>query len=370
MKLGIMTFPNSNSYGAVLQMYALYRTVQKLGAQPEIINYHNSYMKEQRHTAAMQGKSKLKIKLRLCAKNIIHAKQKLRFAEFERQMRLYPNKPIGCKEKLDALKDHYDGVICGSDQVWNPDITGGDSSYFLDFCGAHTKRIAYAPSFGISEFSRQYRQQLKPLLQQFHALSVREKNGKELIEQLTGKDVPVVLDPTFFLEQQQWEQLEQTHRAASGDYILYYKVRRSESLLKFCLEKAEEKNMKVVYVGGNALKQAKNRNPRLCYAYDLSPGQFLYLLHGARYVVTNSFHGTAFSIHYKKEFFLELSSLTNSRLQQIVETTGLQNRVIGPECTDSPIDYNEVYRRLEPERARSVAYLKEAVANETDSDCK
>jgi len=361
MKLGILTFPDSTSYGAVLQMYALYRATQQLGAQPEIIHYHNSYMKDQRHTVAMQGKGKLKLKLRLYAKNMMHIKQKRRFVAFEKQLSLYPRKPISRREELCTLKDRYDGVICGSDQVWNPDITGCDSSYFLDFCGAHTKRIAYAPSFGISEFTPEFKQRIEPLLQQFHTLSVREMPGKTLVEELTGKTVPLVLDPTFLLQQQDWQQLEQPHSAGSGDYILYYKVRRSESLLKFCLRKAAEKNMKVVYVGGNAIKQAKNRDPLLCYAYDLSPGQFLYLIHHAKYVVTNSFHGTAFSIHYKKDFFLELSSLTNSRLQQIVETTGLQGRVIGDGCMDRPIDYDEVYRRLEPERVRSAAYLKEAL---------
>ena len=84
MKLGILTFPDSTSYGAVLQMYALYRAAQQLGVEPEIIHYHNSYMKAQRHTAAMQGKGALKIKLRLYAKNLMHAKQKRRFSAFEK----------------------------------------------------------------------------------------------------------------------------------------------------------------------------------------------------------------------------------------------------------------------------------------------
>ncbi len=359
MKLGILTFPDSTSYGAVLQMYALYRAVEKLGAQPEIIHYHNSYMKARHHTTAMQGAGSVKKKLRLCAKNVMHARQKLQFNRFKRQLQLYPERPISKPEALLDLKDRYDGVICGSDQVWNPDITGSDMGYFLDFCGEHTKRIAYAPSFGIEDFSETFKDSIRQQLLKFHALSVREKPGKDLVEELTGKEASLVLDPTFLLQQQDWEQLEQPHPAGSGDYILYYRVRRSDSLMKFCLEKAQEKGLKVVCVGGNPFKQLKNKQLR--YAYDLSPGQFLYLIHHARYVVTNSFHGTAFSIHYKKDFFLELSSLTNSRLQQIVEITGLQDRVIGPGCTDKPVDYDRVYRRLEPKKALSAAYLKEAV---------
>ena len=274
-------------------------------------------------------------------------------------MQLYPKRPVSRKEDLLALKDRYDGVICGSDQVWNPDITGSDRSFFLDFCGENTRRIAYAPSFGISRFPEDFREMIRPLLEEFTDLSAREMPGKKLVEELTGREVPLVLDPTFLLQQQQWEQLEQPHRAGDGDYILYYTVRRTDSLMKFCLEKAREKNLKVVYVGGNPLKQLKNK--KLQYAYDLSPGQFLYLLHHAKYVVTNSFHGTAFSLHYKKDFFLELSSLTNSRLQQIVETAGLQDRVIGGDCSDGPVDYDRVYSRLQQSKALSAAYLKEAI---------
>lgn len=361
MKLGIMTFPNSDSYGATLQMYALYHTVQKLGVQPEIIHYHNSYMKALHHTAAMQGTGRAKRTLRLMAKKLMHCKQERRFRRFERQMALYPKRLISRHEDLLRLKDRYDGVICGSDQVWNPDITGGDMSYFLDFCGAHTKRIAYAPSFGIEEFSPAFKAGIRPHLQQFHALSVRETPGRKLVEELTEKTVPVVLDPTFLLPQQDWEQLEQPHAAGNGDYILYYRVRRSDSLTNFCLEKAREQGLKVVFIGGNPIKQLKNK--QMEYAYDLSPGQLLYLIHHARYVVTNSFHGMAFSIHYKRDFFLELPSVANSRLQQLVEATGLQDRVIGPDCAavDSPVDYDRVYQRIEPERERSLNYLKEAI---------
>lgn len=366
MKLGILTFPNSTSYGAVLQMYALYHSAMQLGVQPEIIHYHNSYMKAQCHTTAMQGVGTVRKTVRLWAKNMMHLKQKQQFQRFERQMEMYPRRPVNRREELLLLRDRYDAVICGSDQVWNPDITGADMNYFLDFCGEKTKRIAYAPSFGITQFPKAFRDSIGQHLLKFHALSVREKPGQMLVEELTGRETPLVLDPTFLLQQQDWEALEQPHAAGSGDYILYYRVRRSDSMLKFCMEKAAKENLKVVYIGGNPFRQLKNKS--LQYAYDLSPGQFLYLIHHAKYVVTNSFHGTAFSIHYKKDFFLELSSLTNSRLQQIVETAGLEDRIIGPDCADTPVDYDRVYRRLEPEKARSAAYLKEAVTHEADSD--
>lgn len=364
MKIGIMTFPNSTSYGAVLQMYGLYRGVEQLGAEAEIINYHNSFMKAERHTAAVQRSGAL----RLWARHVMHARQFRGFRKFEKTMKLYPCKPIVDPAALRALDQRYDGVICGSDQVWNPNITDSDLSFFLDFCGDNTKRIAYAPSFGIREFSEDFRGRIKGDLNKFHSLCAREQEGKLLLEQLTGRQVPLVLDPTFLLTEQDWTALEQKHPAAQGEYILYYTVFSSESLLRFCLELAEKENKKIVFIGGNPIKQLCNKNKRIRYACDVTPGQWLYLMHRASCVVTNSFHGTAFSIHYKKNFFLELSSNTNSRLEQIIRTTGLENRVVGPDCADgsAPVDYSQVQELLAPAKAVSVEYLKGAICRKTE----
>lgn len=359
MKIGIMTFPNTNSYGAEMQMYALYRAVENLGAQPEIINYCNSYMKAQSHTRAFQS-SGMKKKLRLLLKSVLHLRQTQVFRRFEKRMRLHPENPISTAEELSELAERYDGVICGSDQVWNPDITGMDMGYFLDFCGGETRRIAYAPSFGITEFSGDFQKKIKPLLNRFNWLSAREKEGQQLLERLTGRDVSLVLDPTFLLSEQQWTALEQEHPEARGDYILYYTVLGSESLLRFCLQLAEKENKQVVFVGGNPVKRLLEKNKRIRYACDVSPEQWLYLIHHASCVVTNSFHGTAFAIHYKKEFFLEFSSYTNSRLEQIIRLTGLEDRVVGGK-EPAPIDYQKVYDRLADARQRSSDYLKEAV---------
>lgn len=362
MKIGIMTFPNSTSFGASLQMYALYRAVERLDVQAEIINYHNAYMKAERHTSAMQGNKKLK-KIRLWAKHMLHFGQIQKFRRFERSMPCYPKRPICQKQKLRQLSDRYDGVICGSDQVWNPNITDTDMSFFLDFCGENTKRISYAPSFGITEFTEEFQNSIQKELHTFHALSVRETEGQQLLHRLMQKQVPVVLDPTFLLDKGDWTALEKPHAAAKEGYILYYTVRSSKSLLRFCLDLADKTHKKVVIVGGNFLRQLGNRDKRICYARDIGPEQWLYLMHHAQYVVTNSFHGTAFAIHYQKDFFLEYSSTTNSRLQQIIGAAKLENRVVGPNVAswDEKIDYTWVESSLEHIKTQSVSYLKEAI---------
>jgi hypothetical protein len=328
MKVGILTFPNSISYGATLQMFALYHTVNKLGHEAEIINYHNAYMKDEKHVNN-SNLSPFKRKLKKAVKKGLHLRIYKEFVNFEKgKMKLYPTKPFTEKARLAEVGKRYNAVICGSDQVWNPDITGGDLSYFLDFCDANTKRVAYAPSFGHSEFSDDFQNAICGDLKKFHALSAREAPGQTLVSKLTGKDVPLVCDPTFLLSADDWTSLEKAHPAAKGEYILYYTVRSSESLWKQCKAFAKEKGLKIVVVGGNLLKQWKEKDGQIQYAVDIGPEQWLYLLHHARYVVTNSFHGTAFSINYHKDFYVEFSSLTNSRLEQITQALGLTDQIV------------------------------------------
>ena len=363
MKVGIMTFPNSTSFGAVLQMYALHRAVEQLGAESEIINYHNVYMKAERHTSAIQSAKGLNKKLRLWGKRVIHARQFYGFRQFEKKLSMYPEHPILEMRELQAVGKRYECVICGSDQVWNPYITDCDLSFFLDFCGKETKRIAYAPSFGISEFAEDFQNRIRGEIEKFGALSAREQEGQQLLQQLTGKQIPLVLDPTFLLEKEEWVALEKPHPLAVGEYILYFTVSRSPELFRFCKELARKDNKKVIIVGGNFVKQLRNKDKTVEYAWDLAPGEWLYLMHHACCIVTNSFHGTAFSIHYQMDFYVEFSSNTNSRLEQIVRTAGLESRVVRSGCAqwNEHIDYSQVTQKLVPALELSKAYLKDSI---------
>ena len=120
--------------------------------------------------------------------------------------------------------------------------------------------------------------------------------------------------------------------------------------------------MKIVVVGGNLLTQWKVRNEDVTYAVDISPEEWLYLLHHARYVFTNSFHGTAFSINYRKDFYVELSSATNSRLTQITQMLGLSERIVGQApLSGSAVDYSFAEQVLPEICKASMDYLSDAL---------
>ena len=356
MNVGILTFPNSISYGAVLQMYALYHAVETLGHVPEVINYQNTYMKEQKHTRRGSWAHQ-------AAGRLLHHRMYRNFGRFEKnRMVRYPGMAISEPQKLSGLTDRYDAVICGSDQVWNPDITGGDLSYFLHFCDEHTRRVAYAPSFGLSEFSDGFSNAIRGDLEKFHALSVREAPGQVLMEQLLGMNVPLVCDPTLLMDADDWAKLEKAHPAADGEYVFFYTIRSSAALWNQCRAFAKEKGLKIVAVGGNPLKQWRQKDEQVRYAVDISPEEWLYLIHHARYVFTNSFHGTAFSINYRKDFYVEFSSLTNSRLEQITRTLGLRSRIVGNEVPDgASADYSVAEQVLPEMKKTSMNYLSDAL---------
>ena len=358
MKVGLLTFPNSVSYGCVLQMYALYCTVQAMGHEAEVINYQNRYMKQERH----MGGNTFKGRLRRCVRGIVHRPMYCAFRKFENKIiRAFPERVFEDSQRLSEIGNRYDAVICGSDQVWNPDITNADMSYFLDFCGEKTRRIAYAPSFGVVEFTEELCCKMQRELRQFYALSVRETPGKKLVESLTERNVQVVMDPTFFLSTEQWIELEEKHPAAHGEYILYFTVRSSKTLLDEAIELSKKTGMKLVIIGGNPIRKIKKKD-NVEYAVDIGPGQWLYLMHNARYILTNSFHGTAFAINFRKDFYVEYSAKTNSRLIHILEVLGLTDRVVGTEAIHpTSVNYTIAERELLQLQKEAWTYLQQAL---------
>ena len=364
MKVGILTFPNSTSYGATLQMYALYKKVNDLGHEAEIINYFNAYMKAERHVRQEKGKRTLRKALKHSARKLLHFRLEKAFRRFEKKnMELYPKRAVVDKDRLPEIGKKYGAVICGSDQVWNPNITDNDLSFFLDFCSEGTRRISYAPSFGISEFSKEFSDMIRPEIAAFDSLSVREEAGREYIKREFGREAEMVCDPTMLLDAEEWSTVERKYPVGTDGYILFYTIRKSEKLMNYCRKLSEKTGLKIIVVGGNLLQNIKSE--KIKYAVDISPEQWLYLVHNATYVVTNSFHGTAFSVIYRKNFYVELSSATNSRLSHITNILGLQSRIVNCESVPEITDCNYLVAEAELKKLRieSLNFLKKALGD-------
>lgn len=353
MKVGILTFPNSPSFGAALQMRGLYRALQSLGCEVEVINYRNKYMSEKRH---IRKDNPIK-NLAIC---ILDYSGKKSFRDFEKQLRLFPKKIINETHDLRQIADRYDFLICGSDQVWNPNITGEDLNYFFSFCKDDSKKISYAASFGVNELNENFSQAVTSELKKFKSISVREERGAQIVYELLNTNCTIVLDPTMLIEQDEWHSCEKKIRGLPSNYIAKFIFNYDKNVEREIDELAKKTGLPVVTVGGTAISKLKKG----FYTGAIGPSEWLYVLDHADYVVTDSFHGAAFSIIFHKNLLVSMASSTNSRLRTLLHTFELDNRTIGAVLPEDKIDYNIVQKIMIKKREESLGFLRNAIYGE------
>lgn len=365
-KIGLVTFFTPMNHGARLQAFALQKTIESIGSHCEIIN----------HVPISQRRTSLKAR-RLSVHRIFNATvellnqkqlhvEKERFQTFEKYYRL--------TESLDdilsnqRILDSFDAFVCGSDQIWSRVY---EDFYFLDFVRSPRKRIAYAPSFGVSSIRDDERDAYRERLEQFDYLSAREIEGAAIIKELTGKEVPVVLDPTLLLHFSEWRKYKKEPIQPLPDkYILLYAVQNTMPCLKVAKQIQARLKLPIISID---LSKRLAFNPTISSRYDFGPQEWLFAFDHATYVVTSSFHGTAFAINCNKPFLTvcqEISSRkpnTNSRMTTLARLLGLENRLlysseqINGESFDC--DLSTTFNRLQKERERSLNYLRTALSS-------
>ena len=371
MRVGLITFHYAHHYGAQLQAYALRTAVEKLGHECEIIDYvrpdtieGSSLFKKGASVSAML--SNMHTMLHFPSFKRRHQ----RFSSFMREhMKLSP-KHYGSIGELMSDPPVYDCYLCGSDQIWNPFIfkpQGLDPAFFMTFAGSK-KKVAYAPSFGISKIPDEYAESLKEYLDSFSALSARETSGSEIIRSITGREAQVVLDPTMLLEESDWLEVcpENTRERP---YILCYFVSDPLPYSGAIKEISERLKLPMLTLCGSR-KPIPGSKARI---FDAGPEEFLSLIRNAGFVCTNSFHGMVFSIIFRKEFYCFESGRkapghsVNSRLHSLLGKLELEDRLISDvrhnvaEGLMQKIDYGKVREKLTNERKRSLDFLRRAL---------
>lgn len=355
MKVGILTFPGSPSWGASLQMFATYNALLQKGVEVEIINYISknvSYRRKKEVKAVSLISEKVA--------NVFLGNPKKPFKKFEKQMKKYPTRFIETTKELTELAERYDRIIVGSDQVWNSFLTGSDMNFYLEFCDDNSKKASYAASFGADNVNEDEREKIAELLSQIKYLSVREERGKEIIKELTGRDASVVIDPTMLFGGDFWRKIKKPS-GVKGKYVFFLTIKPSRKM-RCAAEKFAKKNgLKLVYLDGGLHGLLNKLNPEKHPVFGIGPAEFLDLIDNAEYVFTNSFHGTAFSVLFNKNFYVEFSSDTNSRLENIVKMFGLEQCVIDGdslENTSIKVDYSKVNKILDSKRKEAFSYIE------------
>ena len=287
MKIGILTFHWATNYGAVLQAYALQSFLTKLGHDVRIIDYQ-PLTYEKRFFQCFKTKRPWLIK-----KNLIEFYKEQPFIAFRKKYLKLTTRYHSLQE-LKGNPPECDVYICGSDQIWNPSFTkGGEgqptTSYFLDFGNKKTIRIAYAVSFGCTEYQEEIKRIVSPVLTKFNAISVRENSGCEIVRNMGVDNVSLMPDPTLLLTAQAYNEISDgsmPHQPFNFFYAIQDRQLAIEKMENYFRHKFPER-----VISTRAFKYSM---------IDLR--QWLSLIKAARSVVTNSFHGIVFSIIYRKPF--------------------------------------------------------------------
>lgn len=363
-KTATVTWIKYHNFGTCLQAYALQQVILGLGFQNEILD--DSLIGNEKKKCTLRVViNKLYCLVKKCVLFKFYCRTNASFELYQQ----FKNKYLLINEDilpLHSVADKYDIFICGSDQIWFPSEHIFFPYYYLDF--TQKKKIAYAPSIGVPVYPECFKLKVKPLLEQFSSLSVREKEGADLLAEFVNKPISTVLDPTLLLTKSHWERFIQDTGKQEKDYILCYFLTPNQWYLDYVKRFAAQKNLPVK-IFATHVRYVNWKN--LLFA---GPEEFLNAIYKSTYFFTDSFHGSVFSILFEKRFytfqrFEEDSQLSqNSRIRNLFRLLELEDyffNINDLEKIDSlPFpDYQSVNILLEQCRQESVTYLKHALEN-------
>lgn len=358
MKIGILTFHNAYNYGAVLQAYALQEVLIGLGNEVEIIDYRNSKIDRFHNYWSLKCNSFVKVLYRLLFSYAPLKKKERYFYDFLTNY-LHLSK---MRYNQNCTPSGYDLYIIGSDQVWNPLITGGIDPYYWGALFKDGKTISYAASSGsMDKLPSEDLRKIQRYLSNFSSVSVREDHLKDFLDSKFSVSSQVVLDPTLLAGRDCFEKIC-AERLIDEPYVLIYQVESNPRLLEIARVVALKYKAKIVLIGLDTF-QNKNKYPDIDVISPNVP-DFLSLFKYAECVVALSFHGTAFSLLFEKEFY-SVRGGNMARVSSILEPLGLLERIIDTkESIDySLIDFSEVNCRLKILRDDSKEFLTHSFSN-------
>lgn len=368
MKVGILTYHDTTNYGAVLQAYALQKIINSFNIDCEIIDYKCDAITDRYKITPFYKCKNIKKSIKALLTNKSNRILKEKFKYFNEKYQRVSPKTYYLKNIHETNKI-YDKFIVGSDQVWNLDLCGKDTTYMLDFVNNNYKKNSYAASFGYQKVPDDYKHVTIELLKKFNNIFVREEQGIKIVKELLNKNVQKTLDPTLLMNSIEWDKLicntQYNIKNYKKNYILLYIIAPNKEIINFAKKIARKEKCEIIYLNHSYKNILGVKNVK-----GTAPEEFIEYIKNARYVITTSFHGVAFSINYKKQFFYALSSEKdnfNSRIENLVDILNLKNREIGNNFEAySDINYNIVMKKLEEEREKSINCLKSILEKSND----
>lgn len=358
-KIGILTWHYYNNFGSALQSFALQHIIIMLGYHVDIINYRNPKF----------GKTtKLKENLLYFA-NLYFYKYLPKYYQNKvllfRKKYMYETKMLFNEDDLSKFSKTYNTIVCGSDQIWAPNVY--NPIYMLDFVPDGVNKVSYAASIGLESIPNEMVINYKENIGRINHVSVREEKGKEILKNQCGIESTVVLDPTLLLPKEEWDKIKKK-TTIKEEYIFCYFLKKDHQYKELVKEFAERNGYSIYGVSDNI------DDSSWIHTFDfqtVNSQDFIGLIEGAQSVFTDSYHGTIFSMIYHKPFLLfeRFSShdtiCQNSRIEQLRTYFGIDKNIVKAESISKieipQINYDEFENTLSKLREGSMSFLKQAL---------
>ena len=380
--IGLVTCYFHHNYGSMLQAYATEMIMQQMGLPFQTIACKApiNYMQENKILYIIKKLLIADWKMRLGKMKIERAKKEnpmfaknweIRNKAFYQFAETFFHVSPYCKnrEELSKMAENYSAFLVGSDQLWRTDSVE-HGYYTLEWVPDHIRKIAYSTSIGVKEVPWFQVEKNKRFMNRFDHIALREQSACDLVYKLTGRKVPVVLDPTLLFTGDQWLGIQQQEPLTNGKYIFCYLLGDNPSQREFIKQVKEKTGYKIV-----ALQQLDDYIPSdegfADEAPYVGPREFLNYIRNAEYVFTDSFHCSVFSILYKKNFFTfsrfaeGAKQSTNTRIDNLLHITGLEERRMTNDKTIEEVvnfkrNFGGVDEKLNALRKSSMDYLYNA----------
>lgn len=385
--IGLVTCYFHHNYGSVLQAYATEMIFKEMNIPFETIacKAPKTYMKGNKILYIIKklliGDWKMaigKIKIKYYRKKFPETfgqNYEVRNNYFENfiQSFFHLSSISNTREELSKNANNYSTILVGSDQLWRTDSVE-HGYYTLDWVPDHIKKIAYSTSFGITKVPWFQIKKNQKFMNRFDYIALRERSGCEIVYQLTGRKVNVVLDPTLLFTGEQWLHIQKKEALIKEPYIFCYLLGNNKDQRDFIRRFKKKTNLKIVALQHLDEYIPSDEGFADIAPYNVGPAEFLNLIRNAQYIFTDSFHCSVFSILYEKNFYTfsrfshKAKQNTNTRIENLLEITGLQNRKISSnqdihEILNIKSDFSQTEKKLHDLRKQSFDYIQTALKN-------
>lgn len=349
MKLGILTFQFAHNYGAMLQCFALKKFIENRNVCVSVINYTPTKMFSY---YSMNPYWAIRRKDVFALKNTFKRyKQAVKFFDFQK-------KELKITKKIKKINNNsvanLDGIIVGSDQVWNYNIVPDLNEYLLKKC-TECNKYSYSASLGKKVIPEEALKMFEEELRKFKFVSVREKNNAKFLSEKLSIEVKNTVDPVFLLDKDEWRNVYKNDSKINeniSNYVLYIDLFNSKTLLERARNLANENNLDLVTIDPLCRNQIKDANN----LYNVGPLEYLELIDNAEFVVTNSFHAVAFSSIFEKRMVYHLEDELSNRIIELLNTMNISE-------INNIIDFknNSAMEKYSVEISKSINYLNKII---------